>query len=248
MVDGASRWQVFRYLTLPAILPVSVTLVLIRVIEAFKIVDLPNVLTNGGPGIASEVPDAARLHGLARARSRRLGGDGLHPAVRGHLLLRLVRQPRPAPGWPGVTARAAARGCARSTSPRRSGRPCPTSCWASGRSSSCSRSTGSRSPRSSCRSTSTTARSTCPVIDFQPSLDAWRYLFGTMLGDTLRPYLNTVIVASCSSVIAVAIGSMAAYALVRLTYRPRLGAILGFVALRRRWRSSPWSPWACPGP
>jgi multiple sugar transport system permease protein len=69
-----------------------------------------------------------------------------------------------------------------------------------------------------------------PGVDFQPSLDAWRYLFGTMLGDTLRPYLNTVIVASCSSVIAVAIGSMAAYALVRITYRPRLGAILGFVA------------------
>lgn len=69
-----------------------------------------------------------------------------------------------------------------------------------------------------------------PFIDFQPSLDAWHYLFGTMLGDTLRPYRNTVIVALCSSVIAVAFGSMAAYALVRLTYRPRLGAILGFIA------------------
>ena len=34
-----------------------------------------------------------------------------------------------------------------------------------------------------------------PCVDFQPSLDAWQYLFGTMLGDTLRPYLNTVIVA-----------------------------------------------------
>ena len=87
MVDGASRWQVFRYLTLPAILPVSVTLVLIRVIEAFKIVDLPNVLTNGGPGHRLGIADAARLHGLARARPRRLGRGRLHPAVRGHLLL-----------------------------------------------------------------------------------------------------------------------------------------------------------------
>jgi multiple sugar transport system permease protein len=69
-----------------------------------------------------------------------------------------------------------------------------------------------------------------PGIDFQPALDAWQYLFGTMLGDTLRPYLNTVIVALCSSAIAVAFGTMAAYALVRLTYRPRVGAILGFVA------------------
>ena len=29
-------------------------LVLIRIIEAFKIIDLPNVLTNGGPGTATE--------------------------------------------------------------------------------------------------------------------------------------------------------------------------------------------------
>ena len=54
VVDGASRWQVFTTLTLPDILPVSLTLVLIRLIEAFKIVDLPNVLTNGGPGTATE--------------------------------------------------------------------------------------------------------------------------------------------------------------------------------------------------
>lgn len=54
VVDGATSWQVFWNLTLPDILPVSMTLVLIRMIEAFKIVDLPNVLTNGGPGTATE--------------------------------------------------------------------------------------------------------------------------------------------------------------------------------------------------
>ena len=72
MVDGASRWQVFRYLTIPAILPVSVTLVLIRLIEAFKIVDLPNVLTNGGPGIASE---SLSLHAFMAWRALDLGGS-----------------------------------------------------------------------------------------------------------------------------------------------------------------------------
>jgi multiple sugar transport system permease protein len=30
------------------------TLILIRLIEAFKILDLPNVMTNGGPGTATE--------------------------------------------------------------------------------------------------------------------------------------------------------------------------------------------------
>jgi multiple sugar transport system permease protein len=54
IVDGASRWQIFRYITWPDILPVSLTLILIRLIEAFKIVDLPNVMTNGGPGTATE--------------------------------------------------------------------------------------------------------------------------------------------------------------------------------------------------
>jgi multiple sugar transport system permease protein len=53
-VDGASRWQTFRHITLPAILPVSTTIVLIRMIEGFKIVDMPNILTGGGPGTATQ--------------------------------------------------------------------------------------------------------------------------------------------------------------------------------------------------
>lgn len=53
-VDGANRWQIFWNITLPQIIPVSVTVILIRIIEAFKIIDLPNVLTNGGPGTARE--------------------------------------------------------------------------------------------------------------------------------------------------------------------------------------------------
>jgi len=54
LVDGANRRQVFSHITLPALLPVSVTIVLIRMIEGFKIIDLPNILTNGGPGTATE--------------------------------------------------------------------------------------------------------------------------------------------------------------------------------------------------
>jgi multiple sugar transport system permease protein len=64
-----------------------------------------------------------------------------------------------------------------------------------------------------------------PFLDFAPSLHAWRYIFVDLLPDTIRPYVNTVIVAAISSVVALAAGSMAAYALVRMTYRPRLGAI-----------------------
>ncbi len=72
LVDGAGRFQTFRYVTWPAILPVSITVVIIRVIEAFKIVDLPNVLTNGGPGIASE---SMTLHSYVAWRALDLGGS-----------------------------------------------------------------------------------------------------------------------------------------------------------------------------
>jgi multiple sugar transport system permease protein len=71
-VDGANRWQTFWYITLPQILPVSTTLILIRMIESFKIVDLPNVLTNGGPGTATE---SLTLQSFITWRALDLGGS-----------------------------------------------------------------------------------------------------------------------------------------------------------------------------
>jgi multiple sugar transport system permease protein len=64
-----------------------------------------------------------------------------------------------------------------------------------------------------------------PFVDFQPTLDAWRYILVELGNDTLRPYTNTVIVGLSSSVIALILGSCTAYALVRFTYRPRTGMI-----------------------
>jgi multiple sugar transport system permease protein len=83
LVDGASHWQIFRYITWPGIFPVSTTLILIRMIEAFKIVDLPNILTNGGPGTATE---SMTLHAYIAWRSQDLGGS----AAVAYLLLILV--------------------------------------------------------------------------------------------------------------------------------------------------------------
>jgi multiple sugar transport system permease protein len=64
-----------------------------------------------------------------------------------------------------------------------------------------------------------------PFVDFQPTLDAWRYILVELGNDTLRPYTNTIIVGLTSSVIALVLGSFTAYALVRFTYRPRVGMI-----------------------
>src|ERR1043165_10052124 len=71
-IDGASFWQRFRDITWPEIAPVAATVVLIRMIEAFKIIDLPNVLTNGGLGIATE---SMTLHSFIAWRTLDLGGS-----------------------------------------------------------------------------------------------------------------------------------------------------------------------------
>jgi len=69
-VDGASSFQIFREITWPQILPVAATVMLIRMIEAFKIVDLPNIMTSGGPGIATE---SMTLHSLFLWRANNMG-------------------------------------------------------------------------------------------------------------------------------------------------------------------------------
>jgi multiple sugar transport system permease protein len=72
VVDGASAWRMFRDVTFPQILPATSTVVLIRLIEAFKIVDLPNILTNGGPGTATE---SLTLHAYTIWRALDIGGS-----------------------------------------------------------------------------------------------------------------------------------------------------------------------------
>jgi multiple sugar transport system permease protein len=79
-LDGAGGFQTFRDITWPAIAPVAATVVLIRLIEAFKIIDLPNVLTAGGPGLATE---SMTLHAFIAWRTQDLGGS----AAIGYLLL-----------------------------------------------------------------------------------------------------------------------------------------------------------------
>ena len=53
-VDGATPTQTFRHITFPMLVPVSVTAVLIRGVEIFKIIDVIVVTTGGGPGSATE--------------------------------------------------------------------------------------------------------------------------------------------------------------------------------------------------
>jgi len=70
-----------------------------------------------------------------------------------------------------------------------------------------------------------------PFLDFAPSAHAWRYIFVELGNDTLRPYFNSVVIAFLATLLAVLVGSLAAYALVRIAYRVRIGAVVGFLVI-----------------
>ncbi|UCG94667.1 MAG: sugar ABC transporter permease [Candidatus Aerophobus sp.] len=53
LLDSSSSWDIFRYVTFPLIAPVLGTVTILRIVEAFKVFDVPFSLTNGGPGIAT---------------------------------------------------------------------------------------------------------------------------------------------------------------------------------------------------
>ncbi len=52
-LDGASSWQIFRYVELPRLRGVLVIAVLLRLMDSFMIYTEPFVLTGGGPGNAT---------------------------------------------------------------------------------------------------------------------------------------------------------------------------------------------------
>ena len=52
-IDGASRFQTFRYITFPLILPISIIATLLQAIWTFNNFGLPFVLTGGGPANAT---------------------------------------------------------------------------------------------------------------------------------------------------------------------------------------------------
>jgi multiple sugar transport system permease protein len=54
-IDGASFWQSLRHITIPLLRRAFLVVLLIRTIDAFKAFDILYVMTEGGPGRATEV-------------------------------------------------------------------------------------------------------------------------------------------------------------------------------------------------
>lgn len=54
-VDGASNGVIFRKIILPMVAPLLTIVVMLRFVDAFKVFDTVYVMTNGGPGTATEM-------------------------------------------------------------------------------------------------------------------------------------------------------------------------------------------------
>ena len=54
-VDGATAWQTVWHIKLPLMLPVLIVTALLRLIDAFKVLEVVLVMTNGGPGLSTEI-------------------------------------------------------------------------------------------------------------------------------------------------------------------------------------------------
>ncbi len=54
-IDGASAWQQIIHIKLPLMMPVLVVTALLRLIDSFKVLEVILVMTNGGPGLSTEI-------------------------------------------------------------------------------------------------------------------------------------------------------------------------------------------------
>ncbi len=119
-VDRASPWRQFWSITLPKVLPFLMLAVLFRVIENFKMFDMVNLLTSGGPGSTTVSRlDRPEARGLREVAHRLLLGFRHHP-VRYRLRRREHLREGPEQGEAARTPPAI-----RSSKPRRAPRHSP---------------------------------------------------------------------------------------------------------------------------
>jgi len=84
-VDGASAWQQIIYIKIPLMMPVLIVTFLLRLIDAFKVLEVILVMTNGGPGLSTEIM-ALRISRTA-SEFRELG---VAAAMSNYLLMMLL--------------------------------------------------------------------------------------------------------------------------------------------------------------
>ncbi|WP_199198590.1 carbohydrate ABC transporter permease [Bradyrhizobium sp. MOS002] len=101
-IDGAGPIRMYRRVILPTLWPITITVIVIQLQFAISTFDLVRALTNGGPGIATQLP-ALVVYDLMFQRS--LLGRGAAAAVL--MLLILLAVLLPYAGWRYVQRRRA---------------------------------------------------------------------------------------------------------------------------------------------
>ena len=54
-MEGASRLQTIRHITIPLLMPVVTVILMFRTLDAFKAFDIVYIVTRGGPGNATNL-------------------------------------------------------------------------------------------------------------------------------------------------------------------------------------------------
>jgi raffinose/stachyose/melibiose transport system permease protein len=95
-IDGAAGWRAFRNITLPLLVPVLMVTTVLNLLYGLKVFDIVFVLTNGGPGRATDTVYTAVFddfskgrYGIATALSTLLF---LVMIVLGYLTIRVLRR------------------------------------------------------------------------------------------------------------------------------------------------------------
>ena len=84
-IDGATGWQQIIHIKLPLMMPVLIVTALLRLIDAFKVLEVILVMTEGGPGLSTEIL-ALRI-GRTATEFRELGTAA---AMSNYLLMMLL--------------------------------------------------------------------------------------------------------------------------------------------------------------
>jgi multiple sugar transport system permease protein len=99
-IDGSSPWQTFRHVTLPLLLPALLVALLLRTMDLVRLFDSVFILTQGGPGFATETlslyiyKTAFRFYDFGYAAAASLALLGVTAALSRLYIRFLTRQER----------------------------------------------------------------------------------------------------------------------------------------------------------
>jgi ABC-type sugar transport system permease subunit len=95
-IDGANSWAQFRFVTIPAIMPIVIYTVIMSTIASFQVVAVVDLMTDGGPQYATEV--TIRYIAFTASESLKIGyASTMSVAVLGLLLVITYFQMRLSP-------------------------------------------------------------------------------------------------------------------------------------------------------